>query len=105
LSEREDHPPVLFHSTHWKAGSQWVKNILRKYFPDRLIDPQIGITKVKDFAASPKQENGVFLQYVSLKSNLTIWYLPDRRSLLGPPFFDSDLARGKIGEWGAAYFV
>jgi hypothetical protein len=44
----EENPmPAIFHVTHWKAGSQWVKRILRECFSNRFIDAQIGVTEVR----------------------------------------------------------
>ena len=34
-------PPTIFHLTVYKAGSQWIHNILLQCAPDRLIPPQI----------------------------------------------------------------
>lgn len=31
--------PTVFHVTHWKAGSQWVRSILKLAVPDRFIEP------------------------------------------------------------------
>jgi lipopolysaccharide transport system ATP-binding protein len=56
----EGQTPALFHITHWKAGSQWVKSILRECFPNRFVDAQIGITKVRDFVKSPKSEGLIY---------------------------------------------
>ena len=33
-------PPTVFHVTHWKAGSQWVRSVLKHAAPDRFIQPQ-----------------------------------------------------------------
>src|SRR3954469_21528899 len=33
-------PPTVFHVTHWKAGSQWVRSILKLAAPKRFIEPQ-----------------------------------------------------------------
>jgi Sulfotransferase domain len=32
--------PTLFHVTHYKAGSQWLRNILCQCAPDRIVQPQ-----------------------------------------------------------------
>lgn len=32
--------PTVFHVTHWKAGSQWVRSILKLAAPQRFIEPQ-----------------------------------------------------------------
>lgn len=36
--------PTLFHITHWKAGSQWVKKILDGMCPKASIQPQVGVS-------------------------------------------------------------
>jgi hypothetical protein len=35
--------PALFHVTHYKAGSQWIRAILAACFPDRIVIPQPGV--------------------------------------------------------------
>ena len=34
---------TLFHVTHWKAGSQWIRKILEDTFPDLCVEPKVGI--------------------------------------------------------------
>jgi lipopolysaccharide transport system ATP-binding protein len=34
-------PPTIFHITHWKAGSQWVRKILEACVPERIVPPQV----------------------------------------------------------------
>jgi hypothetical protein len=55
-----DEMPPIFHITHWKAGSQWVKNILYDCFPEHLFDPEIDIKikKFEEFSDLPKK-NGI----------------------------------------------
>lgn len=36
----DDTLPAVFHVTHWKAGSQWIANILRQCVPDLIVQPQ-----------------------------------------------------------------
>jgi len=33
---------TIFHVTHWKAGSQWIYQILQHCAPDRIVEPQVG---------------------------------------------------------------
>lgn len=33
--------PTLFHITHWKAGSQWVAEVLRDCAPDRFVNATV----------------------------------------------------------------
>ena len=32
---------TLFHITHWKAGSQWIRRILEQLFPEAVVEPQV----------------------------------------------------------------
>lgn len=34
--------PTVFHITHWKAGSQWIRQILEYCSPDLIVEPQVG---------------------------------------------------------------
>ncbi len=42
--------PTVFHITHWKAGSQWIYQILRDCLPDRIIEPVLGDAQVRHYA-------------------------------------------------------
>lgn len=33
--------PTIFHVTHWKAGSQWVRKILEACAPDSIVAPRV----------------------------------------------------------------
>lgn len=46
---RETWPTVL-HVTHWKAGSQWIRKILDRCAPGRIIEPQPEEAQVRYFA-------------------------------------------------------
>ncbi|ABQ27964.1 ATP-binding cassette domain-containing protein [Geotalea uraniireducens] len=35
--------PTILHVTHWKAGSQWIKKILKEAVPDLYVDSKLGI--------------------------------------------------------------
>lgn len=35
-------PPTVFHVTHWKAGSQWIRSVLRYAAPARYLTPWPG---------------------------------------------------------------
>ncbi|MDA8429797.1 MAG: sulfotransferase domain-containing protein [Geobacteraceae bacterium] len=39
---------TIFHITHWKAGSQWIKRILKEAAPRRYIDSKIAPRKYVD---------------------------------------------------------
>ena len=47
----------IFHVTHWKAGSQWVRKVLREAAPRRIIKTSGDISW---FAANPVVEGGVY---------------------------------------------
>ena len=32
--------PTVFHVTHWKAGSQWVRSVLKHAAPERFVQPR-----------------------------------------------------------------
>src|SRR3954451_16651687 len=32
--------PTIFHVTHWKAGSQWVRSVLKYAAPKRFVQPR-----------------------------------------------------------------
>jgi hypothetical protein len=36
-ASRSNQKPTVFHVTHWKAGSQWVRSVLNAAAPDRLV--------------------------------------------------------------------
>lgn len=42
--------PTIFHITHWKAGSQWVYQVLDTIAPDRIVIPQ---AEVAQFLTQP----------------------------------------------------
>lgn len=33
--------PTIFHVTHWKAGSQWVRKVLEACVPELIVTPQV----------------------------------------------------------------
>lgn len=45
ISEQKYPWPAIFHVTHWKAGSQWIYQILKRAFPDLIVKPHIGETQ------------------------------------------------------------
>jgi len=48
---------TIFHITHWKSGSQWIKKILSDAMPEQYIDSKIGIAH---FLLDPIQEGKVY---------------------------------------------
>jgi len=49
--------PTVFHITHWKAGSQWIYQILRDCLPERIVEPALGDAQVRHY---PIQEGFVY---------------------------------------------
>lgn len=49
--------PTVFHITHWKAGSQWLKKILLELEPDRIIQAQIDEVQ---FLKAPLVEGAIY---------------------------------------------
>jgi lipopolysaccharide transport system ATP-binding protein len=49
--------PTIFHITHWKAGSQWVRKILEACVPDLIVTPQVYETQ---FLKDPLQAGRVY---------------------------------------------
>lgn len=50
-------PPGLLHITHWKAGSQWIRQILEQLFPERIVPPQVGEAQ---FLGEPLQAGKIY---------------------------------------------
>lgn len=48
---------TIFHITHWKAGSQWIKRILKAAAPKRYVDSKIGIAH---FLKDPIRKGGIY---------------------------------------------
>jgi hypothetical protein len=40
--------PTVFHITHWKAGSQWVREILKFCAPDRFLPQELAMVQFYD---------------------------------------------------------
>lgn len=40
--------PTIFHITHYKAGSQWIYQVLRLCQPDRVVTPKVGVAHFFD---------------------------------------------------------
>lgn len=49
--------PTIFHVTHWKAGSQWIKKILKELFPEMYVESQVGVAH---FLKEPIQKGMVY---------------------------------------------
>lgn len=39
-------PPTVFHVTHWKAGSTWVREVLQAAVPDRIVPVKTDMSHV-----------------------------------------------------------
>ncbi len=48
-----DHPNNVFHITHWKSGSQWVRGVLQRLVPDRVVKPKPDMSDVADGQLKP----------------------------------------------------
>lgn len=49
--------PAIFHITHWKAGSQWIREILSGCAPESIVTPHIGVAHFTD---NPLREGAVY---------------------------------------------
>ena len=45
--------PTIFHLTHWKAGSQWVREILYHSSPDRIVSQEPRIAQILEKPIKP----------------------------------------------------
>jgi hypothetical protein len=45
--------PTVFHITHWKAGSQWVAEVLKHCAPDRFVPQKIRIGQFLEDSIKP----------------------------------------------------
>lgn len=50
-------PPTLLHVTHWKAGSQWIYQVLRTLFAERIVAP---LDDGEQFAQAPVVPGAVY---------------------------------------------
>src|SRR6185369_15120835 len=69
----EANMPTIFHVTHWKAGSQWIKKILRTLAPDRYIESQL---QIGHFLNSPLQEGKIYTAVYVTKDQFESVELP-----------------------------
>ncbi len=49
--------PTILHFTHYKAGSQWIKAILRACVPDRIVEPRADFSQ---FLAEPVKTGWIY---------------------------------------------
>ncbi|MFG0283439.1 MAG: sulfotransferase domain-containing protein [Phycisphaerales bacterium JB039] len=92
--------PTVFHITHWKSGSQWVRAILREAAPDRYIRVASDLSNLKEgefrpgsvytpvylptyglrkFVPSPENERR-FIIIRDLRDTLVSWYFSVKHS-------------------------
>jgi len=45
--------PTIFHVTHWKAGSQWIRRILSACVPELIVPPQSGESQFRFWPIQP----------------------------------------------------
>jgi len=45
--------PTIFHITHWKAGSQWVYQVLRECAPSRIVEPKVKVAQFYEASIVP----------------------------------------------------
>ncbi|OAB63996.1 hypothetical protein AY599_16515 [Leptolyngbya valderiana BDU 20041] len=45
--------PTVFHITHWKSGSQWVRGVFKHLTPDRLVHTKPDMSNVSDEQIRP----------------------------------------------------
>jgi hypothetical protein len=73
-----DHPPAhqwptVFHVTHWKAGSIWLRNIFLGLSPERLVPLQIDNAQ---FLRSPLVDGGIYSPLYVTKDEFQSVFLP-----------------------------
>jgi hypothetical protein len=66
--------PTIFHVTHWKAGSQWINQILRDCVPDQIVPPQAGDVQ---FVHWPIQMGKVYPTIYVTKQEFDRVHVPD----------------------------
>ena len=101
--------PTVFHITHWKAGSQWIYQILRECFPDRIVEPRVGEVQVRHYAI---QEGCVYPTVYLPKSEFDRLALPgdakwfvvirDLRDTLVSAYFSFKISHPVLGSDFAA---
>ena len=60
-----NHQPTVFHITHFKAGSQWVAEILKACVPDRFVQPRAFVVH---FRREPIRAGAVYPTVYVVKS-------------------------------------
>ena len=45
--------PTVFHITHWKSGSQWVRAVFKQIAPERLVHTKPDMSNVSDDQLRP----------------------------------------------------
>lgn len=57
MSENDEHPPAVFHVTHYKAGSSWIDLVMRRSAKDHVVLPRADISQ---FLKEPVVEGMVY---------------------------------------------
>jgi len=96
--------PTVLHITHWKAGSQWIAQILRDCMGQRIIEPELGEAQVRHY---PIQRGFVYpavylsreeFEALSLPEN-TRWFvvIRDLRDTLVSAYFSFKISHPVLG--------
>jgi len=104
--------PAVFHFTHWKAGSQWVRGVLQAAAPDRIVPLKEDMTHVTEdplvpggvytpvYLAKPKFDEVVadldhraFVVIRDLRDTLISWYFSLKLSHGSNDFVDEFRAK------------
>ena len=92
--QQQTEQPVIFHITHWKAGSQWVRGVLSEAQPDRVVEVKDDMSHVSKDAIvhgglyspvyiarpsfealiNPALNKRVFVVIRDLRDTLISWY-------------------------------
>ena len=104
--------PTVFHVTHWKAGSQWIRGVLEEAVPDRIVPLKEDMSHVSEdpivpggvytpvYMARPPFEKAVgdvdrrtFVIIRDLRDTLVSWYFSLKLSHGSNQFVDEFRAR------------
>ena len=66
--------PPVFHLTHWKAGSQWIRGVLECLFPDRVVNPLVAAEHV---TREPIRRGGIYPTVYLEQSAFAAVQVPD----------------------------
>src|ERR1041384_2828423 len=66
-------PLTLIHVTHWKAGSQWIHQILRELFAEKVVPPEVGSAS---FLSRPIEPGKIYPTIYVTKEQFDSVHLP-----------------------------